>query len=96
MTRRELIAALLVGPFVGMRAGEAAAQGSDVTSLTVAQAIAQLAARTITPLQLTDAYLERIASMNPSLNAFITVTAAHARAQARRIKPNPTNLPNLI
>ena len=52
-----------------------------ITSLTVAQAIAQLAARTITPLQLTEAYLERIATMNPSLNAFITVTADHARAR---------------
>ena len=61
----------------------------------MAQAIAQLAARTITPLQLTDAYLERIATMNPSLNAFITVTADHARAHARRIPgrtvSNPTN-----
>jgi aspartyl-tRNA(Asn)/glutamyl-tRNA(Gln) amidotransferase subunit A len=96
MTRRELITALLAGPFVGMRAVEAAtAQGLDVTTLTVAQAIAQLAARTITPLQLTDAYLERIATMNPSLNAFITVTAAHARTQARRSRPNLTNPSNL-
>lgn len=88
MTRRELITALLAGPFVGMRAVEAATQGFDVTTLTVAQAIAQLAARTITPLQLTDAYLERIATMNPSLNAFVTVTADHARVQARRTRPN--------
>ena len=88
MTRRELISALLAGPFVGMRAIETASQGADVTALTVAQAIAQLAARTITPLQLTDAYLERISTMNPSLNAFITVTADHARREARRILPN--------
>lgn len=71
-----------------MRAVEPATQGFDVTTLTVAQAIAQLAARTITPLQLTDAYLERIATMNPSLNAFVTVTADHARVQARRTRPN--------
>ena len=62
----------------------------DVTTLTVAQAIAQLAARSITPQQLTEAYLERIATMNPSLNTFITVTAEHARGQARRIRPGST------
>ena len=103
MTRRELIAALLAGPFVRpgsdpeeeVPRGLTPSQSSNATSLTVAQARAQLAARTITPLQLTDAYLERINTMNPSLNAFITVTADHARAQARRIRPNPSNLPNL-
>ena len=95
MTRRELIAALLAGPLVGIRAGEATTQRVDLTTLTVAQAISQLAARTITPPQLTDAYLERISTMNRSLNAFITVTADHARTQARRIKPNLPNPPNL-
>ena len=83
-----------------MRAVETASQGADVTTLTVAQAMAQLAARTITPLQLTGAYLERISTMNPSLNAFITVTAAHARRQARRTLPNRSEplrtFPNLF
>jgi aspartyl-tRNA(Asn)/glutamyl-tRNA(Gln) amidotransferase subunit A len=107
MTRRELIAALLAGPFVLSRADRAQEAPRavtpaqlDITTLTVAQAIAQLAARTITPLQLTDAYLDRIATMNPSLNAFITVTADHARSQARRTFPNRSEpvrtVPNLF
>lgn len=81
MTRRELIAALLAAPFLAARP---VAQAGDLTQLTVAQAAAQLANGTITGLQLTDAYLARIASLNKDLNAFVTVTAAHARADARR------------
>lgn len=87
MTRRELIAALLTGPLLGMRT--AAQPTGDPTSLTVAQALARLARREITALQLTDAYLARIAALNKDLNAFVTVTAAHAREDARRGTAGP-------
>lgn len=85
MTRRELIAVLLTGPLLGVRP---AAQG-DLTSLTVAQALARLTKREITALQLTDAYLARIAALNNDLNAFVTVTAAHARDDARHGTQGP-------
>lgn len=67
-----------------MRSARAAAQPGDLTALTVAEAIAALATGSITPLQLTDAYLARIAVIDPGLHAYVTVTAAHARMDARR------------
>src|SRR5687768_8301154 len=60
----------------------------DLTSLTLAQASARLAAREITPLQLTDAYLTRIERLNKDLNAYVTVTRDLARREARAL-PNP-------
>jgi len=86
MTRRQLIAALLAAPCFGMRV---AAQPDDLTTLTIAQLTARLAKREITGLQVTDAYLARIASLNKDINAFITVTAAHARDDARRTTAGP-------
>ena len=56
---------------------------------TVAQLSAALAARKVSSVELTQGYLERIARINPSLNAFITldpdVSVAHARAADARI-----------
>ena len=85
MNRRALIAALLAGPFV--RVQRAWSQARDLTSLTIAQASAQLAAREFTPLDLCNAYLSRIERMNRELNAFVTVTREVARRQARNAKP---------
>lgn len=39
-----------------------------------------------------DAYLDRIAIQNPSLNAFVTVTADLARSEAKAIREFPTEL----
>ena len=37
----------------------------------------------LSPLELTDLYLERIEQYDPALNAYLAVTAERARAQAR-------------
>ena len=58
----------------------------DLTSLSVAQASARLAARDVTPLELTNAYLARIASLNKDLNAYVTVTADLARREAKAVR----------
>jgi aspartyl-tRNA(Asn)/glutamyl-tRNA(Gln) amidotransferase subunit A len=52
--------------------------------LTVAEASRLVKARKLSPVELTEAYLARIESLGPQLDAFITVTADHARRQARR------------
>jgi aspartyl-tRNA(Asn)/glutamyl-tRNA(Gln) amidotransferase subunit A len=52
--------------------------------LTLAAANRALRAREISSWELTDFFLERIASLNPALNAFITVTADAARAEAQQ------------
>lgn len=75
------MASLLAGPIAFARAIHG--QAADLTALTIADAARKLAAREITPLQLTNAYLARIAKLNPSLNAYVTVTADLARAEAK-------------
>ncbi|MFN7754158.1 MAG: amidase [Pseudomonadota bacterium] len=50
---------------------------------TLAELSAMLDRREVCSVELTDALLERIAALDPQVNAFITVTAERARAQAR-------------
>lgn len=87
MTRREALAALLAGPLLGVRTYST--QASDLTALTIAEASMRLAAESITPLQLTNAYLSRISAMNKMLNAYVTVTADLARREARQAGKGP-------
>ncbi len=55
---------------------------TDLTDLTLADARARLRAREISATELTEAHLSAIAAHNPRLNAYITLTADLARAQA--------------
>jgi aspartyl-tRNA(Asn)/glutamyl-tRNA(Gln) amidotransferase subunit A len=52
--------------------------------VTITEAAAQLDAGTVTSEQLTEACLSKITDLNPTLNAFITVTGDAALADARR------------
>lgn len=52
------------------------------TDLTMAGARAALAARSLSARELTGAYLDAIAALNPRLNAYVTVTAEAALARA--------------
>jgi aspartyl-tRNA(Asn)/glutamyl-tRNA(Gln) amidotransferase subunit A len=51
---------------------------------TIEELAALLAKRKISPVELTAIFLRRIEQYNPSLNLFLTVTAEHAMAAARR------------
>ncbi len=55
----------------------------DLCFLTIAQAAEKIAARELSPVDLTRAYLDRISAIDPQLNAFITVTADRAMKQAQ-------------
>ena len=55
---------------------------SELNKLTIAEASAMLHKREITALQLTRACLERIAAVDPRLNAFLTVCEKEAAEQA--------------
>ncbi|MGZ8209127.1 MAG: amidase [Burkholderiales bacterium] len=57
---------------------------ADLHFRTIAELARLLRAREISPVELTDAFLARIAALDDQLNAFITVTAERARAQAKR------------
>ncbi|HJQ62276.1 MAG TPA: amidase family protein, partial [Burkholderiales bacterium] len=56
----------------------------EIHYLSVAQAGALIRKRKLSPVELTTAYLERIETFDPQLNAFITVTPELALKQARR------------
>lgn len=56
---------------------------SSLATLTLAEASARIQSGSVTPTQLTEACMERIATYNPKLNAFITVMKALAMQQAK-------------
>ncbi|PJF25570.1 MAG: Asp-tRNA(Asn)/Glu-tRNA(Gln) amidotransferase GatCAB subunit A, partial [Phototrophicales bacterium] len=56
---------------------------TDLTTLTITDALAKLRAREITAVELTQAYLDRIAAYDPAIHAYIQVTADRALAAAR-------------
>lgn len=57
---------------------------ADLHFLTLAQAAELVRARRVSPVELTQAYLDRIAALDGQLHAYITVTADRALDQARR------------
>ena len=56
---------------------------SDVCEMSLADVGALIRSRQLSPVEVTDAALDRIERLNPRLNAFWTITAEQARAQAR-------------
>ena len=56
----------------------------NLANLSIVRAAEALRTKAVSSLELTDAYLQRIAALNPELNAFISITAERARADARR------------
>jgi aspartyl-tRNA(Asn)/glutamyl-tRNA(Gln) amidotransferase subunit A len=57
---------------------------ADLTGLSLFDASELVRKKSVSPVELARACLERIAQLNPGLNAFITVTADSALEQARR------------
>ena len=55
----------------------------DIASLTLAKAGAAFRRGQFSPLQLTEAYLQRIKQFDTELNSFITITADAALAAAQ-------------
>ena len=68
-------------PMEGQAAG--AAPASDATWLSLTEAARLVRDKKISSVELTQGCLKRIERLNPKLNAFITVTAESALAQAR-------------
>ena len=77
-TRREALAVLLAAPVASLAASP--------TQWTLQQASEQIRAKKISPVELTRTCLDRIQLLNPRLNAFITVMADQALAQARALE----------
>ena len=87
LSRRSFVALTAAGAVGSLVLGSAGAAGQsstdDVTTLTLQEAADQLRTKRLSPVELTEACLARIQRLNPTLNAFITVTAESALASAR-------------
>ncbi len=92
MSRRSFVKTALAGaagtliPRMGAAAVEARGAASNASLSTVtplSQASQLVHSKKISPVELTQACLGRIEQLNPKLNAFITVTAESALAEAR-------------
>ena len=57
---------------------------TELFYLSVAEAATELVAHRLSPVELTQAYLDRIAEIDPLINAYITVTADRALDQAKQ------------
>ena len=57
--------------------------GNDLHFLTIAEASRLIASRKLSPVELTEAYLDRIAALDDQLDSFVTLTAERAREEAR-------------
>jgi aspartyl-tRNA(Asn)/glutamyl-tRNA(Gln) amidotransferase subunit A len=84
-SRRKLLERTLHCGAAGILLRSAADAGSagDVTRLSLHEAVALLRRKAVSPVELTQACLDRIDRLNPVLNAFITVTKDQALRQAR-------------
>jgi aspartyl-tRNA(Asn)/glutamyl-tRNA(Gln) amidotransferase subunit A len=84
MTRRTVLAGAAAGAVLATM--RIRGQPSDPTMLTIDEAAKAMASRRLSPVELTRAYLARIEKFNPRLNAYITVLAEQALAQARALE----------
>jgi aspartyl-tRNA(Asn)/glutamyl-tRNA(Gln) amidotransferase subunit A len=66
------------------------AQSNDLTKWSLREAAELIRAKKVSPVELTKACLSRIEQLNPVLNAFITIAAESALAQAREAEADVT------
>jgi aspartyl-tRNA(Asn)/glutamyl-tRNA(Gln) amidotransferase subunit A len=83
MTSRRTFLAAGVGTAALWALKPALGQSRDLASLTVKQASDLLRTKAVSPVELTQACLQRIEKYNPAFNAFITVTKEQALRTAR-------------
>lgn len=98
MTRRAWLTALsgltLAGSTTGARSAPAQSAGIggvDVLGLSVAGLSDALASGSVTPLDVTAAYLKALDERDPSLGAYVTVARERAVDETRRLMTQPAN-----
>lgn len=57
---------------------------NDLCFLSITQLAEQIQNKSVSPVEVTQAYLDRIAALDPPLNSYLTVTAERALQEARR------------
>jgi aspartyl-tRNA(Asn)/glutamyl-tRNA(Gln) amidotransferase subunit A len=85
-SRRTVLFSTLAAAGSGLVPGFSLAKeaGEELTQLSLAEASRRVRAGEVSPVELTQACLARIERLNPMLNAFITVAAEQAMADAMR------------
>jgi aspartyl-tRNA(Asn)/glutamyl-tRNA(Gln) amidotransferase subunit A len=84
ITRRGLMAGVAVtAALAATRATAQRRRDNDLTELSIAEASRRIASGDLSPVELTQAYLDRIERVDPRINSFITVLADRALAAAR-------------
>src|SRR5262245_48505311 len=86
MTRRDVMIAAAGGALLARASAAATGRDDELTKLSIVEASRRIASREISPVDLTRAYLERIERLDKRINAYITVTAEPALAQARALE----------
>jgi aspartyl-tRNA(Asn)/glutamyl-tRNA(Gln) amidotransferase subunit A len=85
ITRRGVLAgAAATAALAATRAPAQRGRDDDLTKLSIEAASRRIAAGDLSPVELTQAYLDRIESVDPKVNSYITVLADEALADARR------------
>ena len=85
-SRREFLKSSFAAGTLSVLGPAAFAQSADLSRLSLEEASALVRRKTVSPVELARACLERIERLNPKLNAFIAVTSEQALAQARRLE----------
>jgi aspartyl-tRNA(Asn)/glutamyl-tRNA(Gln) amidotransferase subunit A len=83
ISRRDLMTAAAASAVLATTRAAAQPRSDDLTKLSIDDASRRIAARELSPVDLTRAYLERIERVEPRVNAYITVTAERALDAAR-------------
>jgi len=83
MTSRRTFLAAGIGSVAAWALRPVFAQARDLASLTLKQASDLVRTKAVSPVELTEACLQRIEKYNPAFNAFITVTREQALRSAR-------------
>ena len=60
------------------------AKGSNLVFLSARELGGLLKSRQVSPVEVVEAHLERVKSLNPILNAFITIASDYAITRARK------------
>ena len=84
-SRREFITGSTAAAAL-LLSGRSFAQPTDPTDLSIADAYPLIRAGRLSPVDLVDAYVERIRRLDGRLNAFVTVTEERAVARARELE----------
>jgi aspartyl-tRNA(Asn)/glutamyl-tRNA(Gln) amidotransferase subunit A len=86
ISRRSVLAgAAATAALTATRATGQRARGDELTKLSIDEASRRIAAGELSPVELTQAYLDRIESVDPRVNSYITVLAEQALVQARAL-----------